>query len=64
MAVGLRIGIAGVWHETNTFAPGRTTLDERSVRATLGTVLKYREDAERVQTHGIGDLVRAAAARG
>ena len=44
-------------------ALGRTTLDERSVRATLGTVLKYREDAERVQTHGIGDLVRAAAAR-
>jgi len=45
-------------------ALGRTTLDERSVRATLGTVLKYREDAERVQTHGISDLVRAAAARG
>ena len=44
-------------------ALGRTSLDERSVRATLGTVLKYREDAERVQTHGIGDLVRAAAAR-
>ena len=45
-------------------ALGRTTLDDRSVRATLGTVLKYREDAERVQTHGIGELVRAAAARG
>ncbi len=44
-------------------ALGRTTLDERSVQATLGTVLKYREDAERVQAHGIGDLVRAAAAR-
>jgi MoxR-like ATPase len=44
-------------------ALGRTTLDERSVRSTLGTVLKYREDAERVQTHGIGELVRAAAAR-
>ena len=44
-------------------ALGRTSLDERSVRATLGTVLKYREDAERVQTHGISDLVRAAAAR-
>ena len=29
-------------------ALGRTTLDERSVRSTLGTVLKYREDAERV----------------
>jgi MoxR-like ATPase len=44
-------------------ALGRTTLDERSVRSTLGTVLKYREDAERVQAHGIGELVRAAAAR-
>ncbi len=43
-------------------ALGRTTLDDRSVRSTLGTVLKYREDAERVQTHGIGELVRAAAA--
>ena len=45
-------------------ALGRTTLDDRSVRSTLGTVLKYREDAERVQAYGIGELVRAAAARG
>ena len=44
-------------------ALGRATLDEQAVKATLGTVLKYREDAERVHAHGIGDLVRAAAAR-
>ena len=44
-------------------ALGRAKLDEQAVNATLGTVLKYREDAERVHAHGIGDLVRAAAAR-
>jgi MoxR-like ATPase len=44
-------------------ALGRAKLDEQAVKATLGTVLKYREDAERVHAHGIGDLVRAAAAR-
>jgi microcystin degradation protein MlrC len=26
--VTLRIGIGGLWHETNTFAPGRTVLDD------------------------------------
>jgi hypothetical protein len=30
----------------------------------LGTVLKYREDQERVRHAGIGDLVRAAVLRG
>jgi MoxR-like ATPase len=44
-------------------ALGRAKLDEQAVKSTLGTVLKYREDAERVHAHGIGDLVRAAAAR-
>ena len=44
-------------------ALGRARLDEQAVKSTLGTVLKYREDAERVHAHGIGDLVRAAAAR-
>jgi MoxR-like ATPase len=39
---------------------GRRSLDEVSVSATLGTVLKYREDQERVRQHGVGDLVRAA----
>jgi MoxR-like ATPase len=44
-------------------ALGRTELDEASVRATLGSVLKYREDQERVSTHGIAELVRQAVMR-
>ena len=43
---------------------GRTELDERSVRATLGTVLKYREDQQRARDHGLDDLVRQAVVRG
>jgi MoxR-like ATPase len=43
---------------------GRTRLDEAAVDATLGTILKYREDQERVRAHGLADLVRMAAARG
>jgi len=42
---------------------GRSTLDEATVLATLGTVLKYREDQERVRSHGIGALVDAAVQR-
>jgi len=38
-------------------------LDEAAVRTTLGTVLKYREDQERVETAGIADLVRTAIER-
>ena len=45
-------------------ALGRTALDERSVEATLGTVLKYREDADKVRQHGVADLVRTAILRG
>jgi hypothetical protein len=45
-------------------ALGRTTLDEHSVEATLGTVLKYREDQQRVRSHGLADLVRSAVLRG
>jgi MoxR-like ATPase len=45
-------------------ALGRTELDERTVDATLGTVLKYREDAERVRAAGLGELVAAGARRG
>ena len=45
-------------------ALGRTTLDERSAEITLGSVLKYREDAERVKANGVADLVRAAVLRG
>jgi tryptophan synthase beta chain len=33
-------------------------------RYTLGSVLKYREDQERVRSHGLGELVRAAVTRG
>jgi MoxR-like ATPase len=43
---------------------GVSDLDETTVRATLGTVLKYREDSERVEVHGVTELVRLAAARG
>ena len=39
---------------------GATTLDEQMVANTLGTVVKYREDAQRVSQHGIGDLVQQA----
>src|SRR5262245_29643706 len=42
---------------------GSTRLDEQSVDVTLGTILKYREDQERVRSHGVGDIVRAAVAR-
>ena len=43
---------------------GRDGLDERTAAATLGTVVKYREDAQRVREHGIGALVREAVATG
>ena len=42
---------------------GRTTLDEATIEVTLGTVLKYREDAQRVRGAGVADLARAAASR-
>ena len=44
-------------------ALGRSTLDEKTVEATLGAVLKYREDADRVHQHGVAELVRAAVLR-
>ena len=43
---------------------GQQTLDERIVDVTLGTVLKYREDQERVRGAGLGNLVDAAVLRG
>ena len=43
---------------------GRARLDETAVDATLGTILKYREDQERVHAHGLAELVRTAVARG
>jgi MoxR-like ATPase len=43
---------------------GRATLDEASVAATLGSVLKYREDQQRVRGKGVAQLVQAAVLRG
>jgi len=42
---------------------GTTQLDEKSVAATLGAVLKYREDHERVAQHGFADIVKRALDR-
>ena len=39
-------------------------LDESVVQATLGTVLKYREDHERVRDNGVANLVKQAFERG
>ncbi|HMJ74807.1 MAG TPA: MoxR family ATPase, partial [Iamia sp.] len=44
-------------------ALGRRTLDPASVDATLGAVLKYREDAERTRSFGIDALVDALRSR-
>ncbi len=44
-------------------ALGRSELDDAAVSATLGTVLKYREDHDRVAERGVHDLVRSAIAR-
>jgi MoxR-like ATPase len=43
---------------------GTTELSEAAVSATLGTVLKYREDQDRVRQHGVADLVKQAFERG
>ncbi len=43
---------------------GVRELDESIVEATLGTVLKYREDHERVRDNGVADLVKQAFDRG
>jgi MoxR-like ATPase len=45
-------------------ALGVARLDEATVSATLGTVLKYREDQERTRQHGLTDLVKQALERG
>ena len=45
-------------------ALGVTELDEATVDATLGTVLKYREDQDRARQHGIADMVKQAFERG
>ena len=43
---------------------GCSELDEAVVNATLGTVLKYREDLQRTRQHGIHELVSQAFERG
>ena len=43
---------------------GVRELDESVVQATLGTVLKYREDHERVRHSGVAGLVKQAFERG
>ncbi len=45
-------------------ALGRARIDERTLELTLGTVVKYQEDQDRVRAAGVGELVRAALARG
>src|SRR5258705_954738 len=42
---------------------GNARLDERAVSATLGTIVKYREDQERVRAAGLSELVAAAGNR-
>jgi MoxR-like ATPase len=44
-------------------ALGRESIDEASVEVTLGTILKYREDQERVREHGLDAVVQAAGER-
>ena len=42
---------------------GRASLDDASVDATLGSVVKHREDTERVRAVGVRHLVEAAVSR-
>jgi len=42
---------------------GASTIDESLVRATLGTVLKYREDQERVTNNGLDQAIKQALQR-
>ena len=43
---------------------GVSTLDASTIEATLGTVLKYREDQERVRSHGFELLLQGAGTHG
>lgn len=45
------------------FRLGTSDLSPELVDASLGTVLKYREDISRVRDHGVGDVVDAAVRR-
>jgi hypothetical protein len=44
-------------------ALGKTEIDERTIDATLGSVLKYHEDQARVRGAGVSELVQAAMTR-
>jgi MoxR-like ATPase len=57
-------GVAETIDWANALAAlGRTTIDQRSVEVTLGTILKYREDQERTRAAGIEQLVSASSQR-
>jgi MoxR-like ATPase len=57
-------GVAETIDWANALAAlGRTTIDERAVEVTLGTILKYREDQERTRGAGIEQLVRSSSER-
>ena len=43
---------------------GRDELTEAAAAATLGTVVKYREDQDRLRREGLGELVAEAVGRG
>ena len=43
---------------------GAKELDNTMVANTLGAVLKYREDHQRVEQHGIGEVVKQAIEKG
>src|SRR5215207_8088781 len=43
---------------------GQTTLEPETVSATLGSVVKYREDEQRVRDNGVEELVRRAVRSG
>ncbi|MDE3204091.1 MAG: MoxR family ATPase [Acidobacteriota bacterium] len=45
-------------------ALGQKRIDERTIDLTLGTVLKYQEDQNRVRAEGVEQLVRSALQRG
>ena len=57
-------GVAETIDWANALAAlGQSAIDDHSVAATLGTILKYREDQERTLAHGLDQLVHAAAER-
>ncbi len=57
-------GVAETIDWANALAAlGRSTINERAVEVTLGTILKYREDQERTRAAGIEQLVRTASDR-